>query len=86
VAYYPDNPFKYGTQKYRLYERLKVGPVTNVTIIDMKIYNSTGRISEIREYLKPYLFEIDCHSVPGKKGVFEYSISKPYRSERERNG
>lgn len=41
---YPQNPFKYGTQNWRLYERLKLGPATNYEIMkDLHILNNTHR-------------------------------------------
>ena len=66
------NPFKAGTQNYRLFERLKQGPVTNVEIVhEMRILNSTGRVSNLRD---------KGLNVPGKPrpdlgdGVWQYTL------------
>jgi len=68
----PPNPFKPGSQNSRLYERVKLGAVTNGEIIyGMRIANSTGRASEIREFLAPYGFHLDCRRVDGSEFVYE---------------
>jgi hypothetical protein len=71
---YPANPFKKGSQNYRVYERLKQGPVTNVKIVkEMCILNSTGRISEVREYLKDHGMDVAASPLGG--GYWEYRIA-----------
>jgi hypothetical protein len=71
---FPANPFKPDSQNYRLYERLKDGPVTNAEIVrDHGIFNSTGRASEVREFLAP--FGIKLHCVRLHDGLFEYRLS-----------
>lgn len=71
---FPANPFKPESQNYRLYERLKDGPVTNAEIVqDHGIYNSTGRVSEIREFLTPFGIKLHCERL--HKGLFEYRLS-----------
>jgi len=71
---YPPNPFKYGSQNWRLYERLKEGPTTNIEIVgQMFILNSTGRISEIREYLKKHC--LDLAAKPLGSGRWEYRLA-----------
>jgi hypothetical protein len=70
---FPPNPFKPGSQKYRIYEELKDGPITNARIIQQYgIFNSTGRCSEIREFLKPHGIKLHCERLRG--GLFEYRI------------
>jgi hypothetical protein len=70
---YPPNPFKPGSQNFRLYNRIKEGAVTNAEIIRTHgIFNSTGRISEIREFLAPHGIRLECQRV--KDGLFQYSI------------
>ena len=70
---FPANPFKAKTQNNRLYERLLRGPVTNAEIVrDYGIFNSTGRVSEVREYLKPHGIALYCERL--HDGLFEYSL------------
>ena len=63
----PPNPFdppdaakEYpGSQTWRLYERLKLGPVSNGEIIyQMRIANSTGRCSDVRAFLRRHGFDL----------------------------
>ena len=70
---FPPSPFKPGSQNHRLYEELKGGPVTNARIIQQYgIFNSTGRCSEIRAFLKPHGIALHCERV--HDGLFEYSL------------
>lgn len=70
----PPNPWKAGTQNFRLYERMKQGPVTNAEIVRTHgIFNSTGRVSDIREFLAPHGIRVECQRV--HDGLFEYSIN-----------
>jgi len=70
----PADLFNAGSQNYRVYERLLRGPVTNIEIVhDMHILNSTGRASDVRKALKPYLMDIRAERV-GTDGVFKYSL------------
>ena len=65
--------FKPGSQAHRIYKRLLQGPVSNREIVEgMKIYNSTGRCSDIRKALKPYL--MDVKAVRIKEGLFQYHL------------
>ena len=69
----PDKLFNPGTQSYRLYEKLLQGEVTNSEIVrQMGIFNSTGRISDIRQTLKPYLMGIEATRI--NKGLFSYRL------------
>lgn len=71
---FPANPFKPESQNYRLYELLKGGPVTNAEIVrDHGIFNSTGRASEVREFLAPFGIKLDCERL--HDGLFEYRLS-----------
>ena len=50
---------KPGTQCRILYERLLVGPVDNGEILfKLRIGNHTGRLSDLRAKLRPYLYDI----------------------------
>jgi len=69
------NPFKPRTQNYRLLEQLQKRPITNIEITHgMYILKYTGRISEVREALRPYLMDVHAERVPGTRGVFLYSL------------
>ena len=69
----PGKLFSPGTQSYQLYERLLAGEVTNSEIVrQMGIFNSTGRISDIRAKLKPYLMDIEATRI--NKGLFKYTL------------
>ena len=71
---YPKNPFKNGSQNYRVYERLTKGPVTNSEIIrEMGVFNSTGRCSEIREFVQKH--GIDLISRPLGEGLWQYNLT-----------
>jgi len=80
----PPNPYKDGSQKHRIYRRIaRYGRVTNREIRygvgGPEIYNTTGRASEIRDFLAQHGFCLDC--VPLGTGpnpsVFEYQV-KPF--------
>jgi len=69
----PDDLFTPGTQNERLYRRLLEGPVTNAEIVrKMGIFNSTGRLSEIREALKRYLMDVEARRI--YKGLWQYRL------------
>jgi hypothetical protein len=73
---FPPNPYKPDTQKHRLYESLKSGPISNSHVVrDLGIFNSTGRLSEIREYLMLHGIHLNCRRI--KDGLYEYSVSRP---------
>jgi hypothetical protein len=62
----PDKLFKEGSQNHRLYTRLLKYPVSNREIVyGLKIANSTRRISEIRQALRPHLIDIKSTRIPG---------------------
>lgn len=66
---FPANPFKPGSQNHTLYERLKDGPVSNRDIMRMCIPKYTGRISEIREMLRPHQLKIKAITVGDRSHV-----------------
>lgn len=71
---YPENPFREGSQNHRLYERLKVAPVTNAEIVrEMNIFNSTGRAADLRKFLKSH--GLDVISKPLGDGLYQYQLS-----------
>jgi len=72
---YPKNPFKKGTQNYRVYEALtNRRKITNIELISMKILRGSARVWDINQYLQPFLLEVKCKAVPDRRGVFEYSL------------
>jgi hypothetical protein len=73
----PPNPFDVGSQNWRIYRRLALyGRVTNRDIRyglgGPEIYNTTGRCSDIRAFLKPHGIALHCERVRGS--LFEYSV------------
>ncbi len=73
----PKNPYRLGSQCFRIYEYLlKNGRVTNRDIRyglgGREIYNTTGRASSIREFLAPHGIKLECQRV--KDGLFEYRL------------
>ena len=78
AAALPPNPYKTGSQRFRIYQRLqRYGRVKNVEIMfglgGPRIMNTTGRVSEIREFLKPHCINLDCQPVNGRT-IYEYVI------------
>jgi len=74
----PPNPYPDGTQKHRIYHRLaRYGRVKNIEIMfglgGPRIMNTTGRTSEIREYLKSYCINLECIPV-NNEGLYEYVV------------
>ena len=71
----PNDLFKPGSQNWRLYRRLLKGPTTNAEIVrDMGIFNSTGRASDVRKKLRPYLIDVKAERAQFGNGVFIYSL------------
>ena len=65
--------FAYDTQCRRLYERLLEGPVTNAEIVrGLGIFNSTGRVSDLRKALLPYGVDVVAKRI--QRGLFEYRL------------
>ncbi len=74
---YPPNPWPIGSQKWRIYNRLsRYGRVTNIEIMTglggRHIMNTTGRTSEVREFLKPHGIKLHCERI--HDGLFEYRL------------
>ena len=73
---FPGNAFRLGSQNYRLYERLKEGEVTNAEIVrSMGIFNSTGRIDNIRKRLHGTGWEVKARPV-NDNGMWVYSLRR----------
>ena len=74
----PPNPYRTNSQRYRIYNRLaRYGRVKNVEILfglgGPRIMNTTGRTSEIREFLKPFGFQLHCYPI-NNDGVYIYEV------------
>jgi len=64
---------KPGNHANLIYSRLLEGELTNAEIVrGIGCFNSTGRVSDLRAKLKPYLVEIEARQV--KKGLFSYRL------------
>jgi hypothetical protein len=57
--------FKNGSQKYKIYEQLLAGGITNVEIQKLGALSHTKRISEIRKALEPYLLDVEAVRLHG---------------------
>jgi len=83
-----DELFKFGSQNYRVYEKLFYGGTTTGDLLEMKPHVAcyTHRISDIREKLKPYDYDVVCK--PVSKTNNYYSICKiqdtSYEDEMDR--
>jgi hypothetical protein len=67
----PGDLFKYGSQNYRVYERLYAGGVTTSELMDMRIACHTHRISDSRAKLKPYGLDVVCEPVTKTVNIFK---------------
>lgn len=69
----PHALFKAGTQDYRLYDRLLHGPITSRQIVEeLNILNYTGRLSDVRAALRPYLITLEARRVEGS--LYDYRL------------
>jgi hypothetical protein len=68
----PGELFKYGSQQYRIYEKLVSGGATSVEIQEIGCLSHTRRISDIREKLKPYLLDVKAERKQGS--VYFYHL------------
>jgi hypothetical protein len=74
----PPNPYKTGSQCFRIYHRLqRYGRVKNIEIMlglgGPRIMNTTGRCSSIRKFLRDYGINLNCQPV-NNDGVHEYFV------------
>lgn len=70
----PEILFRPGSQNERLYRRLLQGPVTNDQIVhEMHILKYTGRLSEVREAIRPCLMDIEAQRI-GSTGRWVYQL------------
>lgn len=69
------NPFKTGSQKYRILERLRQGPANSSELAKYAL-NYTARISEIRREIRQQGLSISER--PINRSLSEYRISTLY--------
>lgn len=70
------NPGKYGTQVYRLFERLQCGEVTNVEIVTkLRIFNYRDKICGLRRGLRLQGFDIKATAM-NRDGLWSYRIAE----------
>lgn len=63
------------SQTARIYRRLLLCPVTNREIVvTMQIFNSTGRVSDLRLVLHPFGVTVNARKL--KKGLWEYYLEE----------
>jgi len=81
------NPFRPGSQKYRILERLREGPATNAELVKYAL-NYTARISEIRAKISEQGLASwrsrSAAAVPSTGSTISIAQSKP-RSFNRRN-
>jgi hypothetical protein len=74
--FYPDLDYEYGSQKQRMYDRLKACcSVTNTTFVTAdRVWKYTNRISEIRHDLEAHGWTIRAERL--HDGLWEYHLEK----------
>lgn len=71
----PGELFSYGSQCYRLYERLLDGPVDNGEMLfSLRLGSHTRRVSDLREKLRPYLMDVEARPDPQKRSRVVYRL------------
>jgi hypothetical protein len=72
------NPYPWGTQKYRLLNRLQLGPILNSEIVDnLRIFNYRDAICEIRKDLAGQCVELVANPVNRKRNHWQYRLVLP---------
>lgn len=67
----PGKLFKYGSQNYRVYERLYQGGVTTSELMDMRLACHTHRISDCRAKLREYGLDVVCEPLSKSLNIFK---------------
>ena len=71
----PSDLFRNGSQNFRVYERLLIGPVDNGELPrTMRINKYTSRISDIRAALRPYLMDVRAEADPCDRSKVVYRL------------
>lgn len=63
--------FRYGSQNYQVYERLLAGGITSAEMQKLNIMCHTKRISDVREKLNPFGYDVVCEVFSGKVNVWK---------------
>jgi len=67
---------KHDSQCRKLYERLLAGPVDNGEILfALRIGNHTGRLSDLRVKLRPFLMDIKATPDPANRAKVTYRLA-----------
>ena len=71
----PSDLFRNGSQNFRVYERLLIGPVDNGELPrTMRINKYTSRISDIRRALRPHLMDVQAEADPCDRSKVVYRL------------
>ena len=71
----PSALFRNGSQNFRVYERLLIGPVDNGELPrTMRINKYTSRISDIRRALRPHLMDVQAEADPCDRSKVVYRL------------
>lgn len=72
----PKNPFRWGTQAHRLYERLTCGPICNVEMSrpPLSILHYGKKIAEIREKLQGTGVTVKTRPIDHRRKLIEYRL------------
>ena len=71
----PSDLFRAGSQNFRVYERLLIGPVDNGELPrTMRINKYTSRISDIRRALRPHLMDVQAEADPCDRSKVVYRL------------
>lgn len=73
---YPKNPFKWGSQNYRVYELLTYGPATGLDLNKLGILSHTRRVSDLREHLEPLGWTVRATMIAASPRIYEYRIER----------
>lgn len=72
----PRNPFQWGTQAHRLYERLTYGPIYNIEIVkELAILGYQKKITQIRKALAGTGITIKTRSINHRGTLVEYRLA-----------
>jgi len=73
----PKNPFQWGTQAHRLYERLTYGPIYNIEIVrpPVSILGYQKKIAQIRRALAGTGVTVKTRSMNHRGTLVEYRLA-----------
>jgi hypothetical protein len=71
----PRNPFQWGTQAHRLYERLTYGPICNIEIVkELAILGYNKKIAQIRRALAGTGVTVKTRPLDHRRNLIEYRL------------